>query len=168
MEQSSDDLHTPPKNIMIQTAIDKLVAINAEEEEAIAALKAKNAGQVAALKAEAVSELLKNIAAIEHEWKRLSLQFKALTGKTLKRAKVASVVARPSSEQKEALTVKLLDSLKAAAKAGLSMGEIVEVGETAGATTSSVRDAVRDAMKSQGIQVIAQKGSRAAARYFAT
>lgn len=149
---------------MIQTAIEQLVAINAEEEEAIAALRAKNAGQVAALKAEAVSELLKKIAVIEHEWERLSLQFKALTGNTLKRTKVASATPRPSPEQKEALTVKLLDSLKAAANVGLSMGEIVEVGEAAGATVSSVREA----MKSQGIQVVIQKGGSAAARYFAT
>lgn len=123
--------------------------------EKIAAIEAEAKNKIEALKQEAISEVVRKIAALKSELAALETEYSSLTGKTLKGEKVAGTRRRLTREEKAGL-VETVTSILSSSKDGVSLGEIVrQVGESA--------SAVRDALKQ--VKNLKKTGVKAAMRY---
>lgn len=129
----------PP--LMSITALEKIAAIEAD---------AKN--KIEALKQEAVTELVKRIAAAKSELAQLESEYAALTGKTLTGEKATFSRKRLSTSEKVALVETVTGIIKAS-KEPLSFGDIAS---RTGESASAVRDAIKQV---PGLKVTGVKAS---------
>lgn len=132
---------------MLQTALDKIKAIEEEAQK-----------KIAALKQEAVTELVKKIAEAKAVLSSLEAEYSSLTGKDLKGEKATGTRRRLSAEEKAALAERVKEAIKNH-KDGVKLGKVVEeLGESP--------NAVREAIKSLG-KVVTTTGNKASTLYFA-
>ncbi len=120
--------------------------------EKIAAIEADAKNKIEALKQEAVTELVKRIAAAKSELAQLESEYAALTGKTLTGEKATFSRKRLSTSEKAALVETVTGIIKAS-KEPLSFGDIAS---RTGESASAVRDAIKQV---PGLKVTGVKAS---------
>ena len=124
--------------------------------EKIQAIQDKANKEIEALKQDAVSELVKKMAAVKSELAALQAEYEVLTGKPAKEGKAGGTRKRLSVEENAALIVTVTDIIKASTD-GISFGEI---SKAAGESNSAVRDAIK------AVKGIKATGARATTKYF--
>jgi len=122
----------------------------------IAAIQDKANKEIEALKQEAISELVKKMAAVKGELAALQAEYESLTGKPAKEGKTGGNRKRLSADEKAALLLRVSEIIKNA-RDGISMGEIVK---QAGESVSAVREAVK------AVKGVKQTGAKASTLYF--